>query len=139
MKKDITELQVKQRAEGVIRMKMLNIIGRTVEEFRRSDLLNRSEGGILYWLNEDEKKYVAEFEKESGAKVYHVIMDYLKEGGHWYSMLYVSNKEENWSQERKELKNGEPRAYVYDDSAPWNSEDGLIGVKPQWGGVRRVS
>lgn len=125
-----------QKAEAIKRMKALKMYPECIREFSESKL-NRSEfGGILYWLNEEERQMVENFEKEYGAKVYHVIKNIYRDTGNpLYSLLYVSENKEEWELDREDLKDGYPFAYVVGDF----SEFGSIGIKPQWGGLARIS
>ena len=89
---------------------------------------------ILYWLNEDEKRAVKEFEAEYEAVVYHV-MKYNTEFGTQYAMLYVSKHEEEWEMDREELKEGSGCAFVTDG---FIEELGLVGFKESGGGLVRI-
>ena len=56
---DLKEMQVK---EAIERMKMLHIMDRPIKEFEKEGVLNLSEEiGLLYWLDDEEKKMVADF------------------------------------------------------------------------------
>ena len=102
-----------QREEAMRRLKALRLHENVVRDFA-SGKLNLSERavfpgnrkkpfGILYWLNEDEKRAVKEFEAEYEAVVYHV-MKYNTEFGTQYAMLYVSKHEEEWEMDREERR-----------------------------------
>ena len=67
-----TELAQAQVTEALLRMSKLQIHSNAIKEFLESGKLNRSERGILYWLEQDEEKMVREWEKETGNMVYHV-------------------------------------------------------------------
>jgi hypothetical protein len=93
-----------QREEAMRRLKALRLHENVVRDFA-SGKLNLSERavfpgnrkkpfGILYWLNEGEKRAVEEFEAEYKAVVYHV-MKYNTEFGTQYAMLYVSKSVES--------------------------------------------
>ena len=128
-----------QKQEAIKRMKMLKILNQTIKEFENENVVNVSEhGGILFWLNEEQKQYVKEFENKSNAVVYHVIHNHT-EFGELLSFLYVSKDEDEWDYDKNDLKYGTAIAYVKnldDDSC---SEFGSIGIKPQFGGLVRVS
>lgn len=129
----------KMKKEAVKRMKMLRILPQTIKEFETDDVVNESEGiGALYWLNEDEKEMVKEFEKEFGGVVYHVIHSFT-EFGELYALLYVSQYEEEWECDNESLKEGFPLAYVVNKSHPYCSEFGSIGVRPSIGGLVRTA
>ena len=58
--------------EAVRRMKMLDIMKQPIKEFKEEGKINLSEnGGFLYWINEEQQKYVDEFEKKYDCLVYH--------------------------------------------------------------------
>ena len=60
----MSELRERQKAEAVKRMKKLGIMEQLIKEFEEEGKLNLSEnGGLLYWLNEEEQKMVDYSEK----------------------------------------------------------------------------
>ena len=63
-----------QKIEAITRMKALELHNNAIREFDKEDLINLSENyGALYWLHENQKEYVKEFEQKYNAVVYHVI------------------------------------------------------------------
>lgn len=129
--------KAKQKQEALERMKMLKLHGNIIKEFDKEGIVNLSEnGGFLYWLDSDQQAIVDEFEAEHDALVYHVIHDFT-ELGELYSLLYVSKYEEEWEDERTDLKDGYVFVYVKNVNDTQNSEFGSIGVKPQFGGLVR--
>ena len=133
-----TELAQAQVTEALLRMGALQIHGNAIKEFLESGKLNRSEGGILYWLEQDEEKMVREWEKETGNMVYHVIKSYA-EFGVLYTYLYVSDDTEDWEEDREDIENEIAFAYVKNVTDDWCSEYGTVGIKPMWGGVLRTA
>ena len=131
-------MKEKQKKEAIARMKMLKMLENPIEDFKEG-VLNLSEnGGFLYWLNEEEKKIVEEFEnRESKPLVYHVIKSFTSMGI-MYSLLFVSGYEEEWEDDRADIKGGSAIAYVYNSLMPDCSEMGSIGIKPCIGGVART-
>jgi len=128
-----------QKQEALERMKMLKLHENVIREFEKEDLINLSEhGGILYWLDDKQKEYVARFEREHNAVVYHVIHNYT-EFGELLAFLYVSSHEEEWEYDRDDLKDGYALAYVENLDDPCFSEFGSIGIKPQFGGLCRTA
>lgn len=86
----MSDLREKQKAQAIERMKKLGIMEQPVKEFEDEGKLNLSEnGGLLYYLNEDEQKMVDDFEKENNGLVYHVIKSRTTIGL-MYALLYVS-------------------------------------------------
>ena len=128
-----------QVAEALKRMRALRIMEQPIREFKNAGRINKSEfGGILYWIDEKELAMVREFEQAYNAVVYHVIKSVFQEIGVMYSLLYVSQHEEEWARDKEDLANGETFAYVVNESYPRDSEFGHIGVQPNIGGVSRT-
>lgn len=128
-----------KKAEALERMKMLKLHSNVINEFRNQDKVNLSEnGGFLYWLNDDQKKRVTEFEKKYDALVYHVIRN-ITEFGELLSYLYVSDSEEEWEMDREDLTNGTALVYVENLNDKWCSEFGSIGIQPSLGGLLRTA
>ena len=134
---NITNEQKKQ--EALERMKMLSLYPNIIREFEKDGIVNMSEnGGFLYWLDDEQKEFVSDFEEENNALVYHVIHNYT-EAGEMLTFLYVSDYEEEWEADRDDLKEGYTCAYVKNLDADWCSEFGSIGIKPQFGGLVRTA
>lgn len=127
-----------QKKEAIARMKMLEIYAATIKEFEKDNIINKSEhGGFLYWLDENEQKIVKEFEEKYNALVYHVIHNYT-EFGELYSLLYVSQHEEEWDYDKDDIENNVALAYVKNIDEDMFSEFGSIGIKRQYGGLVRT-
>ena len=128
-------------AEAIKRMKALDIIGDAVEQFRKSGQVMCSEPphGALYWIDDEQKKLVGEFEKRYNALVYMVVRAYFKEFGKMDALLYVSDYESEWEQDNIDVSDRCPLVYVHNYDAPEFSEFGCIEVKPRFGGLIRVS
>lgn len=96
----MTEQEMK--TEAIVRMKMLNIYGNAIRDFRKKDrVLNKSEGyGALYWLNDEEKEAVKAFEEKTGNMVYTCILNHF-EFGECLTMLYVSANPLDWERGKK--------------------------------------
>ena len=130
--------KAKQKQEALERMKLLNLSKNIIKEFDKEGIVNLSEnGGILYWLDSDQQAIVDEFEKEYDALVYHVIHDFT-EFGELYSLLYVSKYEEEWEDDKDDIKNGIALVYVKNMDEDLFSEFGSIGIRSQFGGVVRT-
>lgn len=128
-----------KKAEALERMKMLKLHSNVINEFQNHDKVNLSEnGGFLYWLNDDQKMRVAEFEKKYDALVYHVIRN-ITEFGELLSYLYVSDSKEEWEMDREDLTNGTALVYVENLNDKWCSEFGSIGIQPRLGGLLRTA
>lgn len=132
------ELRIKQKQEAIERMKMLKIYSQAIKEFERENVINVSEhGGILFWLDDEQQEMVKQFEEKYNAVVYHVIHNYT-EFGELYSLLYVSQHENEWDYDKDDIKHNIALCYVVNKDEENFSEFGSIGIKPQYGGVIRT-
>lgn len=145
--KNLVNLEVKtaQKHEALLRMKKLRLHENVIREFTEDGTLYRSEGarlpngvriGILYWLTDDEKEMVREWEEQTGNMVYHVIQN-RTEFGMLYSFLYVSTYTDEWEMDNEDLEAGCPVAYVKNVDDEFSSEYGGIGVESKWGALVR--
>ena len=129
----------KQKNEAIKRMKTLELYENVIKEFQEENKLNLSESiGVLYWLKEEEKKLVKEFENENGGLVYHLIRS-LTDFGELYSIFYVSKYEEEWDMDLEDLKNNIAFVYVKNLNDELSSEFGSIGFKKSIGGLVRTA
>ena len=129
----------RKKQEALDRMKMLNLYPNVIQEFEKENILNMSEnGGFLYWLDDQQKEYVSEFETEHNALVYHVIHNYT-EFGELLTFLYVSDSKDEWDFDRADLKDGYACAYVKNLDEDAFSEFGSIAFKQQFGGLVRTA
>ena len=127
-----------KKIECIKRMEFLKLSKNIIKEFKNHDVLNESERiGALYWLNDEEKKIVSDFEQKNNAVVYHVIHSFA-EFGELYSLLFVGEYVEEWESEWDDLKEGYCFSYVFNKDAEYCSEFGTIGVKPSIGGLIRT-
>lgn len=128
-----------KKQEAVTRMKSLKLCPKIIQEFEEETLLNMSEnGGILYWLSDEQKQYVKEFEETYNTLVYHVIRSFT-EFGELLTFLYVSDDQEEWEYDREDLKDGYACAYVKNLDEDLFSEFGSVGIKMQFGGLVRTA
>ena len=137
MCKESNEMLNEQIEEAISRMKMINLLGNVIDDFKNKRQLYRSEHAILYWLNDEELSMVRKWESETGNVVFHVIKNQM-EFGLCYSFLYVSTYKEEWEYEREELLEGYPLVYVKNMDDENCSEYGSIGIKAVYGGVLRT-
>ena len=129
----------KKKQEAVARMKSLKLYPNIIREFEEKDVINLSEnGGILYWLSDEQKQYVKEFEETYNTLVYHVIRNFT-EFGELLTFLYVSDEQEEWEYDREDLKGGYTCAYVKNLDEDLFSEFGSVGIKMQFGGLVRTA
>ena len=120
----------KKKMEAVARMKEWGIFEETIQQFEEEDLVSESRPpvGACFWLNEEQKKCVEQFEKSHDALVYHVIHSFTTIG-EMENYLYVSDYEEEWEMEREDIQDGQQLVYVLNHSMPDCSEFGSIGVE----------
>lgn len=93
--------------------------------------------GVLFELNDTEKKLIERFESEYHSMVYHVIKNET-EIGTLYSLLYVSKYIDEWEMDREDLIEGCPLIYCINTSDEFCSEFGTIAIKGSNGGLRRL-
>lgn len=125
------------KEEALKRMRIMGFLDNVVRDFKE-DVLNLSEnGGFLYWLNEEENKMIRDWEDETGNMAYHVIHD-LTNFGELYTIMYVSEYEEEWEDDVYWLEQGFPLCYVINVTYKECSEYGSCGIAPSIGGARRV-
>ena len=131
-------LREKQKQEAIERMKMLKIYSQAIKEFEKENVINVSEhGGILFWIDDEQQEMIKRFEEKYNAVVYHVIHNYT-EFGELYSLLYVSQHENEWDYDKDDIKHNIALCYVVNKDEENFSEFGSIGIKPQYGGVIRT-
>ena len=131
-------LKIEQKLEAIKRMKKLDIYTQAIKEFEKDNVLNKSEsGGILFWLDENEKKMVKEFEEKYNATVYHLIHNYT-EYGELYSFLFVSQYKDDWDYDNEDLNNNRSLVYVKNIDEDAFSEFRTIGIRSQFGGLIRT-
>ncbi len=133
---EATREQMKE--EAIKRMKMLGINPPTIEEFEQEGKLNVSRGGFLYWLDDEYKAKVAEFEEKYGGLAFAAI-ESNTEFGKLLSILYVSTHQDEWECDRLGLKSGEAFAYVFNLDVEECSEFGFINVRKRFGGLVRTA
>jgi len=132
--------RVDKKKEAIKRMEVLDIDAEIIRQFEQEGLISYSESplGANYWLTEEQRKVVRDFEEEYHALVYFATTSYT-EFGKLDSFLYVSDYEDEWKSDVTDLKDGYVYAYVYNHDVPEFSEIGLIRVKPRFGGLIRIA
>lgn len=124
--------------ECLKRMEILELSRYCISAFKSGKIWESESIGALYEVNEKEQEIINNFEKEhEGYKVYHLIHNITK-FGELYDIFYVSTDEEEWEQDKEDLKRNYAFVYVYNESADWCSEFGSIGIKKNIGGLIRI-
>ena len=132
-------LRERQVKEVVERMKLLELYPTVINEFINEKVINKSEHiGILYWLDEDEKKFIRDFEDETNSVVYHIIKTYTMIGC-MLSVFYVSDDDSEWESDREDIKIGEQLCYVKNLDNDDCSEYGFIHFQKNCGGLMRTA
>lgn len=142
------ELRNKQKIEAIKRLEILEkeymLHKNVLKEFKAdetiyySETINKFFAGVLYWLhNKDEfVEKVKEIEEKYNIYVYHCILTHTNFGD-LLTMLYISENEEYWNDEREQLKDGYVGAYVWNASFELDSEFGDVGINGVNGGLVR--
>ena len=82
---------------------------------------------VYTWSDYVDPKLIEEFEEQNNALVYLVVRSYTT-FGKMDCYLYVSDYTEEWAQDREDIKEMQPLAYVYNHDMPDCSEFGCIGI-----------
>ena len=124
--------------ECLKRMEILELSKQCISAFKKGKIWESESIGALYEVNEEEQEIINNFEKEhEGCKVYHLIHN-ITDFGELYNIFYVSNVEDEWEQDKEDLKQNYAFVYVYNKSADWCSEFGSIAIKKNIGGLIRI-
>jgi len=142
----MNEKNNKMKQEAIERLGMLNLHQSVLPDFRDEGLIHVSEhqrilgqdAGILFWANEEQMKFIREFEEKTDSLVYHAILTPFI-FGECLSLLYVSKYESEWGLEQMALTSGRTPAYVINITDPTCSEAGMISIKNAFGGLIRTA
>ena len=135
-------METKLKDEAIRRMGLLKIhedgAHTCLADFKKNGNVWKSEFyGILYWLDDEEKAIVKEFEekhKEHQILVYHCYKAHTEFGEILY-MLYVSNQDGEAEEFDEDLKSGIVFCYAYNMTEPCFSEFGSAYIRSQFGGI----
>ncbi len=128
-----------KKIEAIKRLRAIGIIEDAIEQFIEDDVVMSSENpyGFLYWLNDEQKELVKEFEEEYNALVY--LASYCNtEFGQLLALFYVSDYEEEWSMDNEDIADGYAMTYCINLDCPDFNEFGSIAFAPVNGGVKRI-
>ena len=136
---NVLSLKGLQKEEAIKRMKKLELHPNVINEFITENKINKSEiSGILYWLNDEEEKFVKEFEEKYNGVVYHIIKSYTNIGV-LLTVFYVSHYTEEWSIDNNNIDENTQLCYVKNLSDDYCSEFGCINFRKQIGGLVRTA
>ena len=129
----------KKKEEAIKRLKALHIIDDAIKQFERDDIVMVSEPpfGALYWLDDEQKEIVKDFEEKYDALVYMVVRAFTQ-FGKMDSLLFVSKYSEEYEYEMYNIQEGCVGSYTINYDMPDCSEYGNIVVKPMFGGLLRI-
>lgn len=127
-----------KKTEAIHRMRCMGIFKDAIKQFEKEDIVMVCEPPIggLYWLNDEEKKMVQEFEQEYNALVYLVVRSFTNIG-QMDNIFYVSDHEEEWYADREDIAENLACVYVKNYDMPDCSEFGTIAYKGVGGGILR--
>lgn len=117
----------KQVEESKARIELLGLEPRFSEKLYISNIYANN----IKEIKDTEKELINainEFEKKHNAYVYHIIYNNTNIGK-LYTMLYVSNNEEEWETDKKDIKEKQLYAYVWNRTDNYCSEIGLVGIE----------
>lgn len=106
------------------------------EAAKRNQLLNITNQDLSQFTNEGVINSLNNLQERCGALAYHII----KTEGQFdteYSILFVSDREEDWSKSQEDIKNGKVLAYVYNTSYAEGKFD-FIGIESENGELKRT-
>ena len=128
-----------KKEEAIYRMKLMDIIPDAIKQFEEENTVMVSENpfGFLYWLNDDQKKLVADFEAEYDSLVYLANLCNT-EFGRLLSLFYVSDHKNEWKMDMDDIKDGYAMVYCINLDDPYSSEFGTIAFQSINGGIKRI-
>jgi hypothetical protein len=106
------------------------------EATKRNQLLNITNQDLTQFTNEEVVNALNNLQERCGALPYHII----KTEGQFdteYSILFVSDREEDWSKSQEDIKNGKVLAYIYNTSYAQARFD-YIGIESVNGELKRT-
>ena len=128
-----------KKSEAIKRLKAMDIIEDAIIQFVQEDTVMVSENpfGMLYWLNDEQKQLVKEFEEEYNGLVY--LANYCNtEFGRLLALFYVSDYNEEWEMDNYDIEDGYACVYCINLDCPDFSEFGSIAFMPTNGGIKRI-
>ena len=106
------------------------------EAAKRNQLLNIVDQDLTQFTNEGVINSLNNLQERCGALAYHIIKT---EGQFYteYSILFVSDREEDWLKSQEDIKNGKVLAYIYNTSYAQGKFD-YIGIESVNGELKRT-
>lgn len=144
------DLRHLQKQEALNRLRILQmkygLMKNVITEFEKEDTLYYSEyvskycPALLYWISnkEEYENAIKQFEKEHNALVYHSILTHTTFGT-ILTLLYVSENQEEWQEDREQLNEELPFAYCVNLEDDNCSEFGGVQIGGAMGGIVRLA
>lgn len=124
------------KAEAIRRIGWWKLHPNVARDFKKG-VLNMSETmGALFWLDDEDKKLVDDWARESGNLPYHVIRSFL-EDMELLTILFVEPDIEEWEMNKEDSVYFTQFAYVINKTVPEFSEYGSVSIHPTFGGLIR--
>lgn len=130
-------LKAQMKAEAIKRMKSIRLYNYVVEDFEVEGNIQvyESPQGASYWLEEDEEERITQIENDQNILVWGVIRVFVNDDIDVDYLLYVSDNQENWPQERKDLTNHNPKVFAIKDESVDSLQHGRINIYMSSGGT----
>ncbi len=130
-------LKAQMKAEAIKRMKSIRLYNYVIEDFEVDGNIQVYEPpqGAAYWLEEDEEERVAQIENDNDILVWGVIRVFVNDSIDVDYLLYVSNNQDNWPQERKDLTSHNPMVFAIKDESIDSLKHGRINIYMSSGGT----
>ena len=130
-------LKAQMKAEAIKRMKSIRVYNYVVEDFEVEGNIQVYEPpqGASYWLEEDEEERITQIENDQNILVWGVIRVFVNDDIDVDYLLYVSDNQENWPQERKDLTNHNPKVFAIKDESIDSMQHGRINIYMSSGGT----
>lgn len=126
-----------QKQEALKRMVKLSLEPEIIVEFMENNTVYLSTQGVKFFLEDDEKKIVEEFEKEWNSVVYYVIRESTSVG-ELLTLFYVSEHTDEWDKDNADIERNLQNCYVKNLSYEHFSEFGYVGFVNLFGNLIRT-
>ena len=126
-----------QKQEALKRMVKLSLEPDIIVEFMENNTVYLSAQGVKFFLEDDEKKIVEEFEKKWNSVVYYVIRESTGVG-ELLTLFYVSEHTDEWDKDNIDIERNLQNCYVKNLSNEHFSEFGYVGFVNLFGNLIRT-
>ena len=137
----ISSLEDRQKAEALTRLQLLDVPVHIQNDFEHSKRiwLCTSPHGTYSDLSDEMKVAVTAFEEKYEATVFMVVRVFSR-AGLLDSLLYVSKYEEEWEEDRNDIRDGYIMTYTINHDHDFCSEFGSIAyTRNSSGGIIRLN